>query len=275
MLASEENKDILQGFIYDFFDIQPKELIIENPYSIDDYMEILEGEEINVLRQTCRDISASILTANITVELQIRKSIFFDERSLYYPFDRYCQNYNKPEKMKANTAGTPNRYSSLRPVYALNILAYNHFQDNDALRMFELYDPKRHKNMNKELIKIGFFELTKDNIETPNQRHWCSYFLTGEAQDEAPGYIKKAANIIEFVNLRKEEQNVAVALEKALALYEEGLVDSFHEGKTEGKAEGKAEIAIKLLKSGMPPELVAEYTDLPIDIVMKWKETNL
>jgi len=84
----------------------------------------------------------------------------------------------------------------LIPVYALNILGDPHFQDNDALRIFELYDPVRSKKYKKELLRIGFFELSKPNIETNNQRYWRDYFLTGEAHPDAPEYIKKASLII-------------------------------------------------------------------------------
>jgi hypothetical protein len=95
-----------------------------------------------------------------------------------------------------------NRYSSLRPIYSINVLAYKHFRgDDDALRIFELYDPQRDKTFNKELLKIGFFEITKSNIETENQRHWRDYFVKSKVSDNAPEYIKKAVHVIDFSNL--------------------------------------------------------------------------
>ena len=70
-----------------------------------------------------------------------------------------------------------------------------------------MYDPKRKKSYPKELVKVGFFELTKSNVETANQRHWYHYFKTGEADPQAPDYIKKASQIIDWGNLRKEERD--------------------------------------------------------------------
>ena len=59
VLASEENKDILQGLIKDFFQIEVEEIIIENPYSIEAYKPIINGTETNELRQTIKDVSVS------------------------------------------------------------------------------------------------------------------------------------------------------------------------------------------------------------------------
>ena len=84
--------------------------------------------------------------------------------------------------MKQLPDGTLLRYSSLKPIYALNILGYPHFsEDDDALRIFTLYDRERKKSFDREYLTIAFFELTKNNIETANQRHWRTYFNTGEA----------------------------------------------------------------------------------------------
>ena len=44
VLASEENKDILGGLINDFFDVVAEEIVIENPYSIEAYIEHVKGQ---------------------------------------------------------------------------------------------------------------------------------------------------------------------------------------------------------------------------------------
>jgi predicted transposase/invertase (TIGR01784 family) len=261
VLSSEENKDILGGLINDFFGIVAEDITIINPYSIDICREFKDSEDINVLRQTFRDITASFKTADFVSELQIRKTQYFDERSLFYPFKRFCDNYNIAERMEIGSDGKPDRFSSLRPVYALNILGYKHFYDDDSFRVFELYDPKRNKRFNKELLRIGFFELRKSNVETENQKHWHDYFTLGAVKPEAPDYIKKASEIIEFSNLGEEERNVAEAFEKAQAIIDSELVSSFIEGKTEGKIE----TAMFMLKDGENPEKVAKYTGLPLE----------
>ncbi|MHC6203244.1 PD-(D/E)XK nuclease family transposase [Breznakiellaceae bacterium SP9] len=129
-LGSVENVDILSGFITDFFGIIPTEIVIENPYSIDVFKKSIQGEEMPELRETLKDISALIKigsAANFTAELQVRKKIFYDERSVYYAFDKFCKNYNSEGQMRLDSEKKPIRYSSLKPVYALNILGYVQF----------------------------------------------------------------------------------------------------------------------------------------------------
>jgi predicted transposase/invertase (TIGR01784 family) len=268
VLASEENKDILGGLIQDFLGITADEIIIENPYSIASYTEAIKSdEEIAVLRYTLKDIVAVLKKADFISEVQVKKTMYFDERALYYPFERYCQNYNKPNAMTSTAYGKPIRYSSLRPVLALNILGYTHFQDDSALRIFELYDPIRHKSYGKDLIKIGFFELAKTNIETPNQKHWHDYFTTGEVSQDAPEYIQKASRIIDFVNLGKEEKEMALALEKAQAIYDTEIASSFFEGMEAERETWQGVVAEKDVLIAEKDVLVAEKDALVAKVV--------
>jgi len=237
VLASEENKDVLAGLIKDFFGVKvnAEEIVIEKPYSIAVCKEYIEKGEIATLRQTLKDVSASFRAADFVSELQVSKVQFFDERALYYPFERFCQNYSRIDEMRTSSDGKAMRYSSLRPVYALNIMGYRHFEDDIALRIFELYDPKRRKRYKKNLLRIGFFELSKSKIETANQKHWRDYFTTGEAGADAPAYIKKAGQIINCINLSEEERNMLSALEK----YEADQIAEREYIYLEGRSEGE------------------------------------
>ena len=276
VLASEENKDILAGLIEDFFEIKAEDIVIEKPYSIAVCKEFIETEEITKLRQTLKDVAASFRVADFVSEVQIKKTLFYEERALYYPFERFVQNYSKVEAIKIGSDGKPMRYSSLRPIYAFNILGYTLFEDDsDALRIFELYDPKRNKRF-KELLRIGFFELEKNNIETVNQQHWRDYFKTGEAGPEAPAYIKKASKIIEYVNLSEEERNVISTLERIeaneQAEREYLIIESKAKGKAEGKTEGKIEIAKNAIKRKMAFEDISAITGFSIADLQELKE---
>jgi hypothetical protein len=233
LYGSPEYEDIYRGIFSDFFGITPTEIIVTNPYSINDYKEILKNGKA-VLREVIPDVSYSLKLdrfAEGLTELQIRKFSFFEERSVYYTFDRFCRNYNIAKELTKNPDGSINRYSSLKAVYTLNILGYNHFPDDDALRILELYDPIRNKKLNRNLLNIGYFELMKKNTETENQRHWQTFFLTGEAGPDAPEYIRHAAEAVTYVNLDEEEREMAIMLEKARADYDAGLADSYYEGE--------------------------------------------
>ena len=257
LMASEENKDILGGLITDVLGIIPEDLKIISPYSIELCKELLGDEDVNKLRYTLRDIAASFKMGDFVSELQIRKTQHFHERLLYYPLKRFCENYGAKGQVTFGTDGKPNLYSSLRPVFALNILEQSHYdEDNDALRVFELYDPIRHKRFGKDLLKIGCFELNKLNIETTNQKHWRDFFMSKEISKDAPNYIKKANEVIDFVNLGEEERAVAEALEKAGATLQDELDYSYFAGKAEGKTEGMLDV-IKMLKQGKSIDEIA------------------
>ena len=265
VLASEENKDILAGLIEDFFEVKAEDIVIEKPYSIAICKEFIDGkQEVSKLRETLKDIAASFRVANFVSEVQVKKTTFYEERALYYPFERFVQNYSKVEAIKIGADGKPMRYSSLRPIYALHILGYALFEDdNDALRIFELYDPKRNKRF-KELLRIGFFEFEKTNIETANQKHWRDYFKTGEASPEAPAYIKKASKIIEYVNLSEEERNVISTLER---------LEANEQAEREYLLIEKAiEIAKNFIKLKIDFKTISEGTGLSISDLEKLKE---
>ena len=279
LFSSESCKDILRGIIGDFFDIWPEidDITISSPYSIEAYKEILEqadGKEKAVakLRQTIKDVSADFKIAGFGAEVQLQKDHYYIVRALRYAFDMFSGNYNRQGEMERGQGGEFFRYSSLKPVYLLNILGYSQFiSDDDALRVLTLYDRKRNKALDREYLTIAFFELKKNNIETTNQRHWRTCFTTGEAPDDAPEYIKKAARIISIDNLEPEEREMINQLEDAQEVYKSTIYTAYLDGKTEGKAEGEKDktiaIARNLLQMGMPAEQVAVATKLSADEV--------
>ena len=77
VLGNNENIHILEGFIRDFFLIDPKGLTVENPYSIKAYKESIKDEETFRMRFTISDISAVMDFSDYTSELQIRKESYF------------------------------------------------------------------------------------------------------------------------------------------------------------------------------------------------------
>jgi len=68
-------------------------------------------------------------------------------------------------------------YSSLKPIFTLNILGYPHFVgDDDALRIFTLYDRKRNKS---------FDELSR------KRRHAPIWFIWTFTVRIIPPYFKR------------------------------------------------------------------------------------
>jgi hypothetical protein len=255
ILTDRPNKDVLQGLIKDFFeiDVPLDDITVTEPYDIKVYQEYLQRlngrEEISEkLRQTVQDVAADIKIADFGAEVQVRKDIYLIHRVLYYCFSRFCSNYNLPGKMAFGYDGLPIRYSSLKPLYMLNILDYRHFTDNgddDALRIFSLYDPKRNKSFSVEYLLLAFFELQKSRVETSNQRFWQVFFRTGEAPEDAPEHIRKAAQVIEMVNMTGEEREMYDKLQRAKDTYDSIIYTAQIEGEKIGEARG--------INKGKPP----------------------
>jgi hypothetical protein len=230
ILASEDQKAVSCGFIHDFWgiDVAQEELTIANPYSIRAYQEAVKNTAMDIvkLRQTILDVSFSLKRQDLQVEMQVKREKYFTERSLYYAFMRYCDNYNKRGEMEIVKKGNGievdryDRYSSLRPVYSLNILDYSHFAGDDALRTYVLYDMEHGEPLEKGLISIGYFELEKTVFESDNQKQWRDFFLTGKANEGAPEYIRRAESMLEYMNLSEEEKTMIDAHEKAQADYD-------------------------------------------------------
>ena len=216
LLASEENKDILQGFIKDFcgLDVPCDEIHIETPYSIDLYKNSADNGESD-LRRTERDIAIELRSLNIIVELQMYSDDHFFARTLHYTFERFTSNYGVPGKMTGFRAGKLDKYSSLMPVYAVNIVDGKLFQnDIDAFRTFTLYDTEHNAGLDKDWIRLSFLELGKAHINDLNKRHWHKFFTTGKAPNEAPAYIRKAQDVTNMVNISKEERDMLTAQER-------------------------------------------------------------
>jgi predicted transposase/invertase (TIGR01784 family) len=273
-LGSEENKDVLSGLIHDFYDIEvtPDEITLQNPYNITVYNEIIKGENMTALRQTIKDISAALKLFDFLMEMQIIKTRYINRRLLKYLFDKFSENYNKLGYMELGKEGKPDMYSSLRPVYMLNILGEPHFKDERAFRMFDLSDSFNGEPflMNgQKPVCFSFFEYKKTNITTENQRHWRDYFLSGEVSPTAPSYIKKASRIIELANLSEEERYMSALLEKAQAEYDSISTGFYHDGLDDGKAIGISErniaIARNAFRMGLSKEMVMQLTGLTIE----------
>ena len=160
------------------------------------------------------------------------------------------------------------RYASLRPVYALNIVKRNLFPDELPLRVFGLYDAKRGKSLDRDWICVAYFELMKPHVETGRQGYWRDYFLGGALPDSAPDYIRKAAKLLDYANLTKEERRMLDRDEYAQSAYESERYTALRIARDKGREEGVREYLLTsaaLMKAdGMDLALIAKYTGLTL-----------
>jgi len=294
--ASESNKDILAGLAQDIYGIESREITILDPYDIKVYAERNDaGLMENKARHTRKDIKARLETADLAIELQVRKDDFFIERSLKYLGETFVGNYNEALREGAvrawggekdmlfedEEAVILSRYASLRPVYSLNIVNFIMFHDEYPLRIFGFYDKKRGLSLDREWLSVAYLELKKARMETERQGYWRDYFVGNPLPDSAPGYIRKAAKLLDYANLTQEERRMFDWKEYAESAYESelytarriGLDEGREEGRKEGREEGREEErlanAARMKADGVEPALIAKYTGLGIDDISK------
>ncbi|MDR0592996.1 MAG: PD-(D/E)XK nuclease family transposase [Bifidobacteriaceae bacterium] len=195
LLASEGHKAVTRGFVEDFFGIRARveDIRIENPYSISPVDLSAGAGALTRLRQTFRDVTVSVGAADVTVELQMRLTELFEARSLYYLFDRFVSRYGGGAGARAG-GGPDWRYSSLRPVFALNILGEPFRGGEAALRVYRLWDPVLGEALEPELVRAGYLDLTKTGGLTDPQEAWRVFLLTGVAPPGSPDYLGEASD---------------------------------------------------------------------------------
>ena len=258
LFANNQHKEIIKGLIQDFYGITIKSIIIENPYSIDEFNDIIDKKGYFAV-----EVDSFCTSENnwkFSTEMQLLKRNFYPERSLYYLCGKYNSTYGNTELMRGES-----KYSSLYPTFSINILGYNHFKsDQKAVRRFTLYDEENQQPFHSPgLFTIGFFELRKPEFDRyRNLRHWQDLFLSGQISQDAPSYVKTAADMLKTANFSKEEREMINALEKATQDRIAEREYAFEEGIEKGKKENSVQIAKVLYKKGMSSDEIIDITNL-------------
>ena len=281
LLSSPDHKEVARGFIEAFFgsEVAAGEITITNPYAIVGNPRD-EGDRRRLLA-TFRDITFTVGLADVTVELQVRRYAHFEARALYYAFDLFNSHYHEAGP------GEAERYGSLRPVYAVNVLDYQHFRCPHAVHMFPLKEVLwPGEGFELRWLRIGFVEFRKDVFASEEQRWWAEFLRTGVAPAGAPGYLEEAATLIKYMNLTGEEKAVIDLAEKDLADREAELEWERERGEAIGEERGKAmgeaigeargeDRALRrfvegALDRGLPVGEIAGIVGVPVGQVLAW-----
>jgi len=277
MVTDPNHPEVPAGLITDFFNypVEASDIRILPSESIDiATMKAMTFEEKRRYVETRRDVTLEIASAKVTVEMQILKHESFVKRSLFYSAHLYTENYDA-------TPGVRDSYRLLKPVWALNILDHGMFADDRAFHMFALLDEKTGIAIPGNLLRIGFFEIPKQLLISPetdgnrlaaNRLAWAHFFHTGIAPADAPAYIKAAAEMVAYVNHDPKEVEMIDAHQAWIADYNSALVTAQHDGlregiqigKHEGILEGRLEVARNMLANGIAPETAARLANIDL-----------
>jgi predicted transposase/invertase (TIGR01784 family) len=230
--ASPENADVLEGFIKDVLGIPVTDVTIENPYNIQQIEERLTYTIVDVLAR----LEDGTL---ITLELQVTPQVSFAKRSAYYMSSRFVSGYGD-RRTALESSASDTLYSSLRPIYGINICDFNMFEDNDdPLRSFKLFDTTYNVAFPEDLFHISYLQLKK--VPHKNQealKRWISFFKGLEPEDDLPDYIEKAYQVIAYTNLTEKEQKMIDYAEMSREDAKAQLLYARNEGMEQGRAQG-------------------------------------
>ncbi|AXG40438.1 Rpn family recombination-promoting nuclease/putative transposase (plasmid) [Enterococcus gilvus] len=284
IMTSEDSLYILKAFVNDLLGTNFKTLRPRETYHIDTYKRTLQKENGEEICRTEVDILATAEDGSqATIECQIHAHDYFHERALFYLAEAYRSPYGD---IKKQSEGKPSSYASLRPVYGINIMGYDLFNEKEhALQLFQLLNAKTQQvfvnRAGKELLLLCFFRL-KNHVRDRNTAlyHWQYFFTTGDAAEDAPEYIKDAKAKIDYLSLESEEKEMIMRAEKnreiqALEISTAARVareEGERKGERKGRMEEKSKVAMEMIKDGINPQTILKYTGLTLSAIEKLKD---
>jgi predicted transposase/invertase (TIGR01784 family) len=262
LLASEDHKTITQGFIKDLFgmDVGLDKIHLRNPYSIH-VLDQDDAESAKQLRLSVRDITIEVESADLTVELQVRKENFFTQRALYYMSNLFTARKQDSTKARDDT------FKDMRPVRSLNILGFDLFECGHAQHTFWLRDDTwAGERLTLDWLNVGFLELRKSVFADDRARLWSQFLLSGLAPEGAPDYLVEAEQVVGYWKLNRKERIMMNLLERERGREANERYTAHREGFEEGLAKGyskaQLEIAAGLLSQGISVEDIVKSTGL-------------
>lgn len=253
IFGDERNSDILISFLESVLKIHIAKVHILNS----------ELPKINISdKKSILDVRATINDdTQIDIEIQVSRTIYMPERSLYYWSKMYCEQLNISE-----------RYSRLQKTICINIVDFEAAEKKGYHSIYKIKEIEDNYLLT-DLLEIHFLELPKLNRYTKDETlyNWLK-FISGSSREEmvkvakTDDKIDKAFDILETISLSKEER--AAYLSREMALHDEAtrLDEAKEEGKIEGKIEGKEEVAINLLDI-LDDEIISIKTGISIERV--------
>lgn len=264
IFGDENNKDILIDFLKAVLKEEIKDLQILNS----------ELPKANISdQQSILDIRATIDTgSNIDIEIQVARTIYMPQRSLYYWSKIYCEQLEISEK-----------YSKLKKTICINILDFNTLQNTKYHSTFKIKEDEENFLLT-DLLEIHFLEMKKlegYNSED-NLSQWIN-FINADSKEvlkemaEVNPKINKAVHVLDTMcqdkKARAEYLSREMALHDEATRMEEAIEEGKEIGKEIGRKEEKKEIARNLLDV-LDDETIALKTGLDISEIKALRLEN-
>ncbi|MDR2967751.1 MAG: Rpn family recombination-promoting nuclease/putative transposase [Methanobacteriaceae archaeon] len=264
-MGSEGCENILLSFFNSIF----KEVGIKRIESIDIIDNKFLSADIKGNKSCILDLRSKANDGRrINLELQNRNTYHFIKRSILYI-----------AREISNSAKEGN-FNSLKPHILINLLNFNFCKESDYNAKFNIIDIRNINCIYSNLITIINIDLVVfrrlKNKDFNNPLHRWLIFLDKNSPKKL---VKKVIWMDDDIKLADKKIKEALSDEQALhdyymrdlakMEYISDMETSKEKGKKEGKREEKIEIASKLKNKGIPLEIIAETTNIPISKIKK------
>ena len=262
LFGSEENKDILIGFINSIVseDQQVKDIILKNPYNFENY----KNNKMSILDIKAVDEKG----VWYDIEMQLSDQTFYEKRAFYYWAKVYSDQLHRGMV-----------YTELRKTISINILDFDYIDEEDFHNVYKVYNEKSKKELSS-VFEMHFIELSKfkkdfKDIKTALDR-WAiflnkAYDLEKNkipkelAEDLA---VKKAVETLDIMYLDSEErewyEGELKSVRDYIAEMETAKIRGIEQGIQQGENRKAVEIAKNLLDI-LDDEMISLKTGLSLE----------
>ena len=246
IFGDERNKDILIAFLKAVLKIDIEDVQILNS----------ELPKENIAdKKSILDIRATInKNVEIDIEIQVSRTIYMPQRSLYYWSKIYCEQLESGEK-----------YNKLKKTICINILDFNTLDTNKYHSMFKIKENEENYVLT-DLLEIHFLEMKKldEYKENDDLSQWVS-FIKADSKEVLEKMAKVNPNIDKAVNvlttMSQDKKARAEYLSREMALHdeatkiEEAMEEGYEQGLEQGIQKGIKKGFRKGLNKGLNKEL--------------------
>ena len=261
IFGSDQHTEILIGFLNAVLELEGdrriKTVTLKNPW---------QPPDIPILKETILDIRAvDNRDVSFIVEMQLKDTMFFDKRAVYYTAKAYTGQIRKGED-----------YPKLNQVIFIGILDFNSFEGDSYLTRHLILN---RETMNQDLrdLEFNFIELKKFNKQeeelTTIIEKWIFFIKNAENLTMIP---KNALDIPEL-NEAYQLASMNAWTEDELEIYEYWQIrdagdrfkiqEEFEKGIEKGIEKGKIEVARRLIDKGMSVEEAAEVAEVNVEVL--------
>lgn len=261
IFGDPKNKDIALSLINSVFEFEGTELIDDITFQDRTLMPEYEDGKLSRL-----DILGYTKKGEkVNIEMQVINEHNMERRTLYY----WSKLYTNLEKGK--------NYSELTRTVTINILNFDLLPCDMYHSMYGLYNLQNQHLLTKDL-EIHFIEMPKWQLRNAKEMkrldRWLAYFTNKLSDEEMEAIVMREPAIQKAIQIesmfttdqilrREYEQR-----EKAIMDYNSAMTAA----RRIGGKEREIEIALSMLKSNLPLEMISEHTKLSIISIQRLKE---